>query len=179
MKRLYYLTHSVDEADCLVSDLRRAGVGEWHIHGLSTDDAGLYHHHIHPAHFFQRYDLIHLGERGAIIGLCISLVWSYVVHVLQLIPNSFGIAEVVFTTLVFTLFGAWSGGLMGISRLNYHIARFQKDIDSGACLVLVDLPRRKVSQIRRKIQFRHPGVILAGYSSTITNPFARSPTQTG
>ena len=175
MKRLYYLTHSVDEADCLISDLRRAGVGEWRIHGLSTDDAGLYHHHIHPAHFFQRYDLVHLGERGALIGFTLSVIWSLGVHTMQLIPDSFGLPEAIFTTLLFTLFGAWSGGLAGISRLNYRIARFQDDIDSGACLVLVDVPRRKVAKIRRSIQCRHPGAILAGHSSTFTNPFARSP----
>ncbi|MTI12614.1 hypothetical protein [Sansalvadorimonas verongulae] len=174
MKRLYYLTHSVDEADALISDLRRAGVGEWHIHGLSADDAGLYHHHIHPVHFFQRYNLIYLGERGALIGLALSLIWSLATHSLQLIPDSFGHAEMLFTVLLFTLFGAWSGGLAGMSRLNYRIARFQKDIDSGACLVLVDIPKKKVNKVRRAVQCRHPGVILAGHSSTFTNPFAKA-----
>ncbi|MCL6269445.1 hypothetical protein M3P05_05735 [Sansalvadorimonas sp. 2012CJ34-2] len=172
MKRLYYLTRSVEEADRLVKDLYRYGVGEWHIRGLSQDDAGLYHHHIHPANFFQRYDLVHLGERGAIAGFLISLLWSLGVHFMHLIPASFGTAETMFTILIFTLFGAWSGGLVGISRLNYRISRFSEDIASGACLVLVDTPRNQSHKIAQMVEKKHPYFILAGCSSTFTNPFS-------
>ena len=173
MKRLYFLTHSIDDADKMISDLRRSGVGEWHIHALSNDEAGLYHHHIHPAHFFQRYDIVHLGERGAMIGFLISIAWSFGIHYFQLIPASFGVPETVFTMMVFTLFGCWTGGLLGISRINYRIARFQKEIDSGACLVLVDTSRREEAKIRRQVRVQHTYAVYAGNSSTITNPFAR------
>ena len=172
MKRFYYLARSVDEADLLIKDLLKSGIGEWHLHGLSHDDVGLYQRHIHPAHFFQRYDIAHMGERGALVGLAISLVWALGIHYFQLIPASFGYPETLFTILVFTLFGGWSGGLAGMGRINYRIARFREDIDRGACLVLVDLHRRQVSSVRQSIMSRHPDVPLAGVSSTFTNPFA-------
>ncbi|CAM3625627.1 hypothetical protein [Parendozoicomonas haliclonae] len=174
MRRLYFVTHSIDDAERLVTNLQHAGLSEWRIHGLSQDDAALYHHHIHPAHLFQRYDLIHLGERGAMIGFLVSLLWATAIHYANVIPGSFGIAETAFTIMFFTLFGAWTGGLVGITRINYRIARFQQDIAEGACLILVDAHRRQERQIKSWVTKAHPDITLAGSSSTFTNPFSRA-----
>ncbi len=175
MRRLYFLARSLDEVDSLSRDLHHIGVHTWQIHGLSKDAAGLYHHHIHPASFFQHYDLTHLGERGALIGFIISIIWALGIHYLQLVPAAFETAESFFTIVVFTLFGAWSGGLAGLSHLNYRITRFQRDIESGACLVLVDVRPKHAGNIARRVRFGHPTITLAGTSSTFTNPFARTP----
>ena len=54
MKRLYYLTDTLDSVSKISTNLHQDGITDWNIHVLSKDEAGLYHRHVHSAHLFQQ-----------------------------------------------------------------------------------------------------------------------------
>lgn len=169
MKRLYYLTQNIDSADSISSDLHTRGVNDWRFHIISKNESGLYNHHLHSANVFYRTDIIRYGERGAIIGSSIGLLiglWLYF--------NGYAnLAAAMALVVGFAFFGAWAGGLGGISQENYKLRRFHDDISRGLYLIMVDVRAKDVGTIRFVMAEHHPEAVLQALdNSTFNNPFA-------
>jgi len=143
MKRLYYLTSSIDDADRISEIMHGNGVTDWHFHVVSRDEAGLYKHHLHSTSFVGKTDLLHSGERGALFGFASGLLLSLIMH----LTMGISLSVVFLTVAMITCFGAWAGGLIGISHVNYRLARFQEDIDAGGYLIMVDVPKDQSEEI--------------------------------
>lgn len=169
MKRLYYLADNLDAVDEIAETLHSAGISDWNFHVLSKDDAGLYKHHLHSATPLHRRDVIRAGERGALLGFGVGfLVAIFSASLLELAP--------VYSFVVFciaialpTLFGAWVGGLVGLSQENHKIARFHSDIEAGRALLMIDVDRAHYSRIQLLMQTF--AVQSAGQDSTFVAPF--------
>lgn len=172
MKRLYYLTDSLDSVSQISEDLHREGITDWNIHVLSKDEAGLYHRHVHSAHMFQQNDVIHSGEMGALIGGMTGLLVALILDVW--IPFSEPVPVVILGLIagIFTLFGAWSGGLAGVTQENYKIRRFHDDLERGKHLILVDVHKSEELVVRQQLQQYHPEALLAAQGSTLIQPFS-------
>lgn len=168
MRRLYYLSPTIESAEQVSDDMHAHGVTDWHFHVLSKDEAGLYSHHIHSANAFQRTDLIRFTERGLICGVGLAAIF--------LLPLNY-IQEFTFNTWLSLsafciLFSTWCAGIGGISQENYKIQRFHDDIEAGNYLIMVDVPKADEEMIKRVMSIRHPEAKLEGQSSTFTNPFS-------
>ena len=169
MKRLYYLSPSIDSVDQVSKDLHEHGITDWNFHSISTNEEGLYSHHLHSASALQRTDFVRFGERGLLSGGMIGLFF--------LIPFTY-IAEFSFNAwLVITVFsmffGAWFGGVGGLNTEHYKIQKFHEQIIEGQHLILVDVNRKDEQRIKCIMEIRHPEAVLQGSSSAITNPFSK------
>ncbi len=172
MKRLYYLTDSLDSVTRIVEDLHRDGITDWHLHVLSRNEAGLFHRQIHSANMLQENDVIHSGQLGALVGGLVGLVAATLLEWW----NPFGVdiplpALIVFAGF-FTMFGAWSGGLAGVTRENYKTTRFHDDLANGKHLVMVDVSREQERLVRHQLYRYHPEACLAGEDTTLILPFS-------
>lgn len=172
MKRLYYLAENLNTVDEIATVLHRAGISDWNFHVLSKDDAGLYTHHLHSATPLHRRDVIRTGERGALLGFGVGLLAAiFSMLLLEASPVHsmviFGIAIVLPT-----LFGAWAGGLVGLSLENHKVARFHHDIEAGRALLMIDVDRAHERRIQAlMLTFSaHP----AGEDTTLVTPFRLS-----
>lgn len=168
MKRLYYLSPSIDSVDNVSKDLHEHGITDWNFHIISTNEEGLYSHHLHSANAFQRTDLVRFVERGLMSGGLVGLFF--------LIPFTY-ISEFTFNawltiTLFSMFFGAWFGGVGGLNTEHYKIRKFHDQIVSGQYLLLVDVNKKDEQRIKCIMEIRHPEAVLQGHSSTITNPFS-------
>jgi hypothetical protein len=172
MKRLYYLTQSLDSVSQISDDLHREGLSDWNIHVLSKDAAGLYHRHIHEAHLFQQNDVIHSGEMGALIGALIGLFIALSADFLLPLQHSLPMLVLAAIAATFTFFGAWSGGLVGITRENYKVRRFHDDLEKGQYLIMVDVLRQQEILIKQQINRYHPEALLAAQGSSWIQPFS-------
>lgn len=171
MKRLYYLTDTIDSTEQIAKDLQQSGITHWNLHVLSRDVDGLYRHHIHGANTLHRLDLIHSGEQGALIGVIIGLCIGatlFFANPFGITLDALGISAVV---LVFTLFGTWVGGLFGLAHENYKIRRFHNDLKAGQYLIMVDFKKVLEKSVKALMATRHPEARFAGRDSTWINPF--------
>lgn len=173
MKRLYYLTDTLDSVSQISQDLHNQGIDNWHLHVLSRNEAGLYHRQIHSSHIFQENDVIHSGELGAITGGMIGLLSVVIIELSLPFGTPVSLPILILVAGVFTLFGAWSGGLAGITRENYKIARFHNDLEQGHHLIMVDVSRRQESVIRNQLARFHPEALQAGEDTPMIIPFNR------
>ena len=148
MKRLYYLLDSVDEAERVSIAMHANGITDWNLHVVAKDEAGLIRHNIHGTSFVGRTDLLHSAERGAFLGLVAGFMGALVLQAEFMQSQiELGVGVLMLVVVFFACFGAWAGGLVGISHVNYRLARFEEEIASGRYLVMIDAPKAQCEQV--------------------------------
>jgi len=173
MQRLYYLASDIDTSERVSEALHGEGIRDWNFHVLAKDEAGLYMHHVHSATPYQQLDLIHSAERWGFVGGGIGLIAGLVCYALQPLAWESTALTVALMTLVGGFYGAWQGGMVGLTRENYKIAPFHDDIEAGRYLIMVDVGREHLSRVRELMATKFPTVLRCGSTGTFINPFER------
>ncbi|MDX1695045.1 MAG: hypothetical protein R3208_14865, partial [Ketobacteraceae bacterium] len=174
-RRLYYLADTREETEKLSKDLEDLGAGYDQQHIFSNHEGELVKHNLHTASPIERYDIIHYGERGAIIGFVGGLVFVLLLELINPMGLNPGIWAALGILVLFTFFGSWAGGLVGTHRRNYRIARFLPDIKAGKYLMLVDVHGEQIKEVKDMIRKKYPDITFKGGSSTGYNPFDELP----
>ncbi len=173
MKRLYYLTRNVQSTERIAEDLHREGITDWHFHVISKNEAGLQTHHVHLAAPWHRFDILHTGERGALIGGTAGFLLALIAVLYTPIGEIFGFWFLPLPTALCGFFGAWVGGMVGLSHENYKIARFHDSIEHGDYILMVDCRKDQEARVRNMMRREHPEATPRGEDSTWVSPFAR------
>ena len=71
------------------------------------------------------------------------------------------------TTLTGAGVGAWLGGMVGMTARNTRLERFEKAIEGGQLLLMVDVPRARVDEIQTIVAEASPDVHFEGIEATI------------
>jgi hypothetical protein len=172
MQRLYYIANDADEARRVQDALQQCGISNWNFHAIARDEAGLAVRKVHSATLYQQLDVVHSGERWAIVGAGVAFGVAALAWSLGVIPWTFSYAQLALATIVGGMFGAWQGGMVGMSRENYKIGRFHDDIDAGRVLLLVDVRAAEVQDVRTLMREDFGHVREGGSDSTFINPLA-------
>lgn len=171
MKRLYYLTDNIESTEQISKDLHAEGISDWNFHVLSKDEAGLYKRHIHSANYLQKLDVIRNAERGAMLGfVASSLTALWVMTSEPFGSQTNGLVYVAIFGFI-TLFGAWTGGMVGLAKENQSIAQFHDAIEAGRFLIMIDVKAGEEGRLRELMVRRHPEAEFKSVGSTLVNPF--------
>jgi tetrahydromethanopterin S-methyltransferase subunit F len=173
MKCFYYLSPTLADTQHISDDLKKSGVSDWFIHIISKNEAELERRHLHSSNYLETMDFLREGLIGAAAGLLIGLVFAWMLSVFR----PFGSTEIpllAYAGVVFllTCFGAWQGGLVGISTENKKLRRFHNDIEAGKYLMLVYAHKKEESRINAMMERLHPEAKLVGLDARFYNPFA-------
>lgn len=159
-RRLYFLLPDVESARRTADDLLLARVEDRHMRFLArrgTELPGL-----HEAGYLIKTDFMHgagvgmgLGALGgAALG---ALILFYPIEGTQPHPSAFFVA-----VLVGALLGAWVASMVGASVPNSKLRQFQRELDAGKVLMMVDVPYDAVEEISGIVTARHPEAVPAG-----------------
>lgn len=170
MKRLYYLTKNINIAERVSDRLHEEGITDWNFHVLGKDKANVIRHHLHSATPLQELDIIRSGERGVLGGFLVGILATCAIAFLTPIGESMTFGIQAATVLLFSFFGAWLGGLVGVSTENYKIRRFHNDIEAGYFLLMVDVTHDQKRFVREVID-EFDQIKEAGEDSTFSSPF--------
>ena len=112
------------------------------------------------------------GFIGAGFGFIVGLVFAAIMAVTE--PVGPGVPLLAYAGMVFliTCFGAWQGGLIGISKENKKLAHFHDDIIAGKYLILIYAPHKNENQVSDTMKRLHPEARLVGVDSRFYNPFS-------
>lgn len=160
MRRLYFLVPHVEGARKIVQELLLNHVPEDHIHlvakrGVELED-------LPAATTAQKTDLIPALERGAAIGGATGALAGLVAVTVPPAGLVLGGGAVLGAALAGAGFGAWAASLMGISTPNSQLKRFEKAIESGQVLMMVDVARDRIPEIEELIKSHHPEADIGG-----------------
>ncbi len=173
MRRLYYLADDIETTKSISERLQVEGISNWNFHVLAKDEEGLYQHHIHKATTYQQLDVVRSGERWAFLGGGIGLLFGILVYVTEVLPWVVDGLTVFLTTLVGSLFGAWQGAMVGLSRESYKIEAFHEEIEAGRYLIMVDVQRVNKTRVREIMSLGFPTVRFCGRDTITINPLKR------
>ena len=178
MKRLYYLTPSLDSAEKISTDLHFEGIRDWNFHVHCKNEAGLYKRQVLSSNYIQKLDLIRFWERGAMLGFVVALIVIAYFMVAQPFSSRFtGLAYLTIFGFI-TLFGGWVGGLVGIENENQTRVQYRDAIEHGKYLVLIDVLSSDEENVINLMNNKHPEAQFKRVGSTMINPFKFKPAAT-
>ncbi|EWS63962.1 hypothetical protein Y695_02799 [Hydrogenophaga sp. T4] len=64
-------------------------------------------------------------------------------------------------------FGTWVSSMIGVSTPSQRLRRFERAIQQGQILLMVDVPQGRVEEIESRLQTLHPEAHLEGVEPNI------------
>ena len=161
MKRHYFISDNLDDLDDLEQELERRGVVTPQIHVLSKDDGGVdRHEHLHNIESVFKQDVVNGTIVGAIFGALAAIV-VLAIGYLTTLPETYSWTPFYFLAIIMFGFITWSGGFYGIQTPHKDFKRFQKDLDNGKHIFIVDVDSHQ-EDIVKQLEADHPHLIEAG-----------------
>ena len=164
-RRLYFMLPDVGSAETIERELLLAKIDDPHMHFLAKD--GINMGRLHLANLLQRSDLLHglgLGlVAGGLTGAAVGLAITFYPQLGEVV----GLGGILVMAVFCAMIGAWVSGMIAISLPNSRLRRFQPAIDRGEILLMLDVPVRRVKEIRELIMSHHPEVRAKGQEAQI------------
>jgi hypothetical protein len=160
-RRLYFMLPTVASAERVADDMLLARIEDRHMHFMAKQGSHL--GKLHEAGYSIRNDLLRGAEVGLVSGALFGLVVGAVLYIAQPIGIALQPAIVLAMGLLFGLLGAWSSSMIGIALPNSQLSQFEEEIEQGKVLLIVDIPRDRVDEIRTLIGRTHPEANPRGF----------------
>jgi hypothetical protein len=160
MKRLYFLTPNLDSTATIADDLKKHGVEDSHIHVMGRDHAGFESAHLHEAGILQSTDFLHAAKTGAAYGGATGLIAGVAALAFPPAGLALGGGTLIGLGLLGAGFGAWASSMIGISIPDAGVEKWQKELDNGQTLMLVDVPVPLELEITGLVRHHHPEAII-------------------
>ncbi len=164
-RRLYFMLPDVESAETIERELLLAKIDDPHIHFLAKDGTNL--GRLHVANLLQRSDLLHGIGLGMIAGGITGAMAGVVLSFFPEIGSAIGMGGILVLAVVCAMIGSWISGMIAISIPNSRLQHFQPAIDRGEILLMVDVPVRRVREIRELIISHHPEAQAKGQDAQI------------
>ena len=164
-RRLYFVLPDVRSAETIERELLLAKIDDPHIHFLAKDGINL--GRLHVANLLQRTDLLHGIGLGMVAGGITGAMAGVVLSFFPEISSAIGMGGILVLAVLCAMIGSWISGMIAISIPNSRLRRFQSAIDRGEILLMVDVPVRRIREIRELITSHHPEVQAKGQDAQI------------
>ncbi len=154
MRRLFVILPDHDSCKAVVNDLEQQGVPEHHLHviaGLNQDTADL-----PKASVWQSTELLDGILWGVALGGTAGMLGGLLVSAFP--PPGMEVDGLSLSVLaaVGALLGGGVSALISSHEHNHQLDSFEAAVAAGQLLLMVDVPRRQVTQMQETIRQRHP-----------------------
>lgn len=164
-RRLYFLLPNLGSAIQTANDLLLARIEDRHMHFLAK--RGMPLGQLHEANYLQKSDAVH----GAEVGFVLGGVGGFLIGIYIYLTPPEGIALQLVTVLIGTMigavFGAWAASLVAMSVPNSRLKPFQKEIDAGKILLMLDVQPSRIEGLQDLVSRRHPEATAHGIEPTL------------
>ncbi len=163
MKRLCFLSPDPTHTRHVVADLLDAGIPEKHIYVVASSDT-LHRNELTglPDQGPEGNDFLAAWERGLAFGGIAGLFAGILVVTFPPAGLALGGGAVLLIGLAGSGLGGLLAGIAGAAFHSSRLSQFEKDLEQGKILVLVDVAANDRHQIEELIHKRDPGVIIEG-----------------
>lgn len=162
MKRLYFLTPDLDTTVNIAHELEELGLTHKQVHVTGSAWQALQASGINNATLRQTSDVVHAAWRGLMYGLPLGCVLGVAVYFglgEEFSPQ--GIATLIAGMGIFGgLFGIWTSTMVGVSVHDVKVDKYERELQNGAFLMMVDVPNEREESIYSIIHRHHPEVVI-------------------
>ena len=159
MKRLCFIAPDVEHARAAVEALKGDGIGERDIYVLAKSDTpleGL------PDSGPEGDDFLPAFERGVVMGGATGLFLGVAALVFRATSLIAGGGAVLLVGLAGASLGGLLTGIAGASYPSSRLQVFEREIEAGKILIMVDVPKERVEHVNRLIGQVAPDVSVRG-----------------
>lgn len=153
-RRLYFIMPDLASARRMMDDLLLARIEERHIHFLGKRGSPM--DGLHEANILQKSDLVHGAQLGMAVGAVLGLIVGTVIVLARGVNDQWQIVTVLGAGIVGALFGLWVASMVGCAVPNTRLRRFQQSMDDGKILLMADVPKHRVDEVRSLLNAEHP-----------------------
>jgi hypothetical protein len=164
-RRLYFMLPDVQIARQMLDDMLLARIGIRSIRFLAKRDT--LPPDLPEAGLLQKTDIVHGAGLGLVIGGAAGVVVGGLLVATPLAGVSLKLGTVLIMALFGALFGVWVSSMVGTQVPNSRLKAFAADIEDGKTLIMVDVPRDRVTAICELVARRHPHAVYGGIEPTI------------
>lgn len=165
MRRLYFLIPDLGSTHKVVDELLLARIDEHHIHIVAKQGTPM--GDLPEATVAQKTDLIPALERGLAVGGATGVLAGLAAVTFPPAGLVLGGGAILGIALAGAGVGSWVSGMIGISIENSQIRAFEKAIEEGQLLMMVDVPKTRVDDINMLVFKHHPEAEVEGAEPTI------------
>lgn len=160
MRRLYFVFPDINTAKTVVDELLLKRVTDQQIHVVAKDGARL--DDLPEASLMQKSDFIPAVERGLAYGGVTGILAGIAAVTFPPAGLALGGGAILAASLAGAGIGAWLSGMIGVSVANSRIQQFEKAINAGGILMMVDVPKERMAEINQLVNGGHPNVEKGG-----------------
>lgn len=164
-RRLYFILPDVRTAKRVYREMLLNHIDDHHMHVVAKEGVAL--HGLPEANLWQKSDVIHGAQLGLVIGGLTGAVLGVVAVLANLLPGGASGLIILAIALAGALIGAWASSMIALAVPNSRLRPFQKDLEEGHILYLVEVPPDRVEEITRKIRRHYPAADAHGVEPTI------------
>ena len=154
MRRLFFLLPNVDSCKAVVTELQQAGIPDRHLHVVASVEQPL--EGLPQAGVLQTTEVVHGLEWGILIGGGGGLLGGLLALVVPPPGLELGHSAVVASAALGSVFGAIVSALMSTHEHNHKLDSFERAIEQGELVLMVDVPRKQVDATKALILKHHP-----------------------
>lgn len=169
MSRLLYRCDNLAEVENTYKDLRDAGVEDAHLHVIAKQDGRLLRRGLNAANTWYKTDILNGWSKGVRYGLAAGILASLLFSASGVFSGYYGFMGILTTLVVFTAFGTWLGGFIGLQTKNHALKDFFHFVDEGEYLLLIDLSLAEAKHIKAVLEY-HPSLKLVSDEVETTIP---------
>ena len=164
-RRLYFVLPNVQSARGMRDEMLLARVEIRHIHFLAR--RGELPPDLPEANLLQKTDFVHGAQLGLGVGGLAGIIAGLLIVAFPPGGVALQLATVLIAALAGAVFGAWVSSMAASAVPNSRLKRFEKDIEQGQVLMMVNVPMRRVQEISELVTRRHPEALSGGFEPTI------------
>ncbi len=155
-RRLYFILPNVEVSRNVENDLLLARISEKHMHFLGKRGTDL--SDLPEASTTQKSDIVHGFQVGLFTGSISGAIMGLTVYLMRdFIGMQIEVGIILILFLVGGIYGALISGLfIGSSTPNVKLKNFQQAMEEGHILLMVDVAKDRVNEIRDIVHSHFP-----------------------
>jgi hypothetical protein len=160
MKRIYLIAPDIAAARRVVNDLLIQHIQDRHLHIIARRGTPL--EDLPEGSLLQKSDFVPAVQRGLALGGTTGILAGLVAIALP--GTSLVIAGGVLlgSALAGAAVGSWLGGMVGMNVGNTRLKQFEEAIERGELLILVDVPRDRLTAVEEHLRTQFTDVKFKG-----------------
>jgi len=164
MKRHYFISDDLDDLERIEEEVELRGITKPQIHVLSKDDTAVANYkHLHNIETIFKQDMIHSTIVAVVFGV-IAAALVMAIGYMSGLPEVYTWMPFYLLAIVVFAFVTWSGVFFGINTPHRDFRRFQKDLDAGRHVFVLDIDPSQ-EDIINQVKYEHPHLSDAGTGS--------------
>lgn len=157
-KRIYWMVPDLDSARLCMNELLLARIAAPQIHFMGRDGADM--SGLKVANLLQTSDLVEAAETGLLVGAGLGAAAG--VLAAYSLESGAPAGLVIALAALGAVLGTWFSSMIGSSTPSRRLKRFEASLASGQYLLMVDVPRGRVSEIEALLAASRPEARFQG-----------------